>query len=284
MAKIPKPIFACFGINQLCQFWLFLHILPWTVAVFTCWCLPYLAKMSTIFILLHISLHSGFWFFHYACQIWQKFTTQFCQFWHNSATHIGINSGSFYMLIFAIFGKTSTIFILLYISLHSGFWFFHYACQIWQKFTIFQKWKPKPTMKCNREYYKNPAQVLSYLDMWEMNDWCSQFWLHHNTIRYRMLCIHKALVIELKPWSCQKWNAFQSKSFHIWQPLDLLEVATSWPWNIPHCIHRSWSWANATAHSHNKMVVDICHFTYFSCGNCKVNVSMNIVVLSVIMY
>ena len=88
--------------------------------------------------------------------------------------------------------KTSTIFILLYISLHSGFWFFHYACQIWQTFTIFQKWKPKPLMKCNKEYYKNTVQVLPYLGMLGMNDWCSQLWQHHNTIRYGMLCIHKA--------------------------------------------------------------------------------------------
>ena len=109
--KFPNPFlsvlalmdYASFGFFKGCQ--ILLHILPWTGAVFTCWCLSYLAKMSTIFILLHISLHSGFWFSHYACQIWQKLTTQFCQFWHSSATHIGINSGNFYMLMFAIFGK-----------------------------------------------------------------------------------------------------------------------------------------------------------------------------------
>ena len=65
-----KQIMSIFGFFKGCQ--ILLHIMPWTVAVFTCWCLPYLAKMSTIFILLYISLHSGF--FHYACQIWQKFT------------------------------------------------------------------------------------------------------------------------------------------------------------------------------------------------------------------
>ena len=68
MAKIPKPIFACFGIKKLCQFWLF-QSLP------------------------------------------------------NSATHFGINSGSFYMLMFAIFGNNFHYFILLHISLHCGFWF-----------------------------------------------------------------------------------------------------------------------------------------------------------------
>ena len=62
-----------------------------------------------------------------AKQIWQKFTAQFCQFWYNSATHIGMNSGSFYMLMLAIFAKTSTIFILLYIYISAyivGFGFF----------------------------------------------------------------------------------------------------------------------------------------------------------------
>ena len=111
MAKIPKPIFACFGIKKLCQFWLF-QSLPNSATHFGINSGNFHMLMFAIFgnnvhyfILLHISLHCGFWFFHYACQIWQKFTTQFCQFWHNSATHIGINSGSFYMLIFAIFGK-----------------------------------------------------------------------------------------------------------------------------------------------------------------------------------
>ena len=52
MAKIPKPIFVCFGINELCQFWLFQR-------------LP------------------------------------------NFAAHFAMDSGSFYMLMFAKFGKNS---------------------------------------------------------------------------------------------------------------------------------------------------------------------------------
>ena len=54
------------------------------------------------------------------CQMWQKFPNpcifasfcinELCQFWlfqrfPNSATHFSMNSGSFYMLMFAIFGK-----------------------------------------------------------------------------------------------------------------------------------------------------------------------------------
>ena len=84
-----------------------------------------------------------------------------------SATHFAMDSGSFYMLMFAIFGKNvhyfyTSIYQLSYIV---GFGFFIILAKFGKKFIIFQKWKPKPTIKCNKEYYKNTAQVLPYLDM-----------------------------------------------------------------------------------------------------------------------
>ena len=146
MAKIPKPIFACFGINELCQFWLF-HRLP--ILQYTHFAMDSGSFYMPMFAIFSKNVHYYYTFtyqlqswvlvFHYACQIWQKFRTQFCQFWHNSASY--------------------TYWHKQWQLLHSD------VCHIWQKFTIFQKWKPKPTMKCNREYYKNTVQVLPYLDM-----------------------------------------------------------------------------------------------------------------------
>ena len=68
-------------------------------------------------------------------QIWQKFTNPFClfdikelcQLWpfkgcqfllniYNSVTHFGINSGSLYVLMFAILGKKCPLFLYFYIS------------------------------------------------------------------------------------------------------------------------------------------------------------------------
>ena len=96
MAKIPKPIFACFGINELCQFWLFQR-------------LP------------------------------------------NSATHFAMDSGSFYMLMFAIFGKNCPLFLYFYISAYIvGFSFFIILHVIGST--------------------KNTVQVLPYADMLGMND------------------------------------------------------------------------------------------------------------------
>ena len=123
------------GIKELCQFWNFQRLpnsANYNSAThfginsdsFYILMFAIFGKNIHFFMLPYISLYSGFWFFHCTCQIWQKFTTQFSQFWHNSATHFVINSSNFTSCCLPYLVKISTIFKLLYISLHSGFWFF----------------------------------------------------------------------------------------------------------------------------------------------------------------
>ena len=121
MAKIPKPIFACFGINEICQFWVFPR-LPNSATHFVMDSGSFYTLMFAIFgknvhyvIYFYISAYIMVLVFSLRLPNLAKFTTQFCWFWHNPATHTGINSGSVYKLMFAIFDKNVHYF---YISIY----------------------------------------------------------------------------------------------------------------------------------------------------------------------
>ena len=110
--------------------WQFLNIEVW--------------QKRPLFLYFYISVYLAGFGFYYACQIWQKFITQFCQFWHNSATHIGINSGSFHMLMFAIFGKNIHYFIYFSISAYIvSFGFFSLCLPTLAKVHNFPKMETK---------------------------------------------------------------------------------------------------------------------------------------------
>ena len=146
------------------------------MAAFTCWCLPYLAKMSTIFILLYISLHSGFWFF----------------------------------IMLAKFGKNL-------------------------QFSKNGNQNPQWNV-----LWSTIKTLCKFYHIWICWDWMIDVANFGYTIRLsNMECCAfiRHLVIEFanngKALKLPKMNVFQSKRLHIWQLLDLLEVAFSLPWNIP---------------------------------------------------
>ena len=135
------------------------------MAVFTYQCLPYLAKMSTIFILLYISLD---WLY---------------------------------------LSNLAKIHIFASLPLDT-------ICITKIQYLNFQKWKPKPTMKCNRKYYKNTEQVLaianfgSIIRLSDME--CCAF------IRHLVIGFAKTdNTLKLPKMEC-----FPILSFHIWQLLD----------------------------------------------------------------
>ena len=105
----------------------------------------------------------------------------------------------------------------------------------------------------NSQFFKNGNQnpqwnligniiktLQKFCHIWICWEWMIDVANFGNIIRLSDMecCVFiRHLVIEFanngKTLKFPKMGCFQFKSLHIWQLLDLLKVANSWPWNIP---------------------------------------------------